>query len=654
MPKRDTDINLWDELYRRRHGAGPFYAGGLVAAAGLLARNLRWWELGILAGAFALAGLARIHRRARTSWRRAYAYVVLVGMVAWVVAMHSFVPDRVTWTTAGVLLAAGTLLAAIPWWSSEVRLTQVRMEHQVREWPKLAQRIGRPGVHMANVVRTAIGAKGRFWWAAGMYEVKDILGSAPSIEGALKAPMGTLRMTPDGRSTNSVLWEVVENDPHALPQEWPVPTHIGRATDPLVLGLLENGEQAKIQRYVRGKGVRHMAIGGAPESGKSGLLNLAVGANVCSEDVATVGFDFKGGLELGPWRDALLWTTSKLDEAHAFLLAIAAPGGLLDENAAIIADSGSGRVWDTAIHGPILEIVVDEARELLGNAPQKVLDAFISIANKGRALGVRFTYATQYPTLEAIGSSQIRQAVRQRFVFRMEDDTGEGYLVTKRVRAEQIPAERPGTCYFQDGDIVQTRPTRIWWLSDDTVRAVVEARRGRTAELNPRAEATLARLFPLWAERERWMDPEEAERVERERADRETGNHDGNEEIMDDLDEGPDADLADIIEERRSRLSPEERERSDREREAALAENGNGAGSDEDAVTAMLRALAAAGDEGMAPKALQAAAERSSSWFYPEAKKLDEQGLMRRTKRATWVMPAERRGAYLASSGNRA
>lgn len=661
MPRRDNDINLWDELYRRRHGAGPFYAGLTVAGAGVLSRHLAWWEVAVLAGAFALAGAARIHRRARATWRRLYAYMVLLGMISWVVTMHAWVPEPVAWTTAGVLLLAGILVGGIPWWSSEVRLTQVRMEQQLRDWPRLAQRIGKPGLNMANVVGTAIGSKGKLWWARGLYEVDEIRGVASKIEGAMGASTGTLRIAPDGKSTNSLLWEVVERDPHALPQEWPIPDRVGRASDPLVLGPLENGELARIQRYVKGKGIRHMALGGAPESGKSGLLNLAVGANVCSADVATVGFDFKGGVELGPWKDALLWTTSDVSQGQAFLYALAGPGGVLDERGAILAEAGR-RVWDTELDGPILEIVLDEAREFLGNAPDKVIQWWASVTNRGRALGVRFVYATQYPTLEAIGSSQIRQGVRQRFVFRMEDETGEGYLVNGRVRAEQIPADRPGTCYYQDGEFLETRPTRIWWISDETVRAVVEARRGRTAELDPRTEAAIVRLFPAFAERERWLEPAEAEALERERVavaagkiGNETGNDDGNEESMDNYDEGPDVDLADMIEHRRANMSPEDRERLDRARAEALAEDGDGAGNPAetvDAVEAMLRALALTGDEGLAPKDLQKAAGRSSSWFYGKAPELAEQGLMRRTPAAKWIVPPEVRGRYLPVSSH--
>lgn len=654
MPRRDTDINVWDELHRRRHALGPFYIAVLVAVAGIASRGLKWGEVAVLATAFGVAGVVRINHRVRKAWRRAYSLAVLIGMIAWVAAMRWFVPEPIPWSTAGVALLAGTLLGGIPWWTSEVRLTQVRMEQQVRNWPRLARRIGRPGLAMTGTVGTRFGFRGRLTWPRGLYAVKDILGAAEAIEGALGAQAGSLRLAPDGRSTHTVVWELVERDPHALPQDWRLPERVGRASDPLELGPFENGEIASVTRYVKGRGVRSMLLVGAPESGKSGLVNLAVATNVCTDDVWTAGLDFKGGAELGPWRDALGFCTSTLSSAWEFLHALAAPGGVLDERGAILAETGL-RSWDTDIHGPILDIVVDEAREFLGNAPPKVVDEFVSVANKGRALGVRFVLATQYPTLEALGSSQIRAAVRQRFVFRMESDSGEGYVVTGRVRAEKIPADRPGTCYFQDGDMLYSRPVRIYWLDDGTVRATVEVRRGRTAELDERTEAAITRLFPAFAERERWVGEREAEAIERElaaEADGNAGNDNGNDDgKAADVIENGDMDMGAVLAQRRERLTPEQREAEDRDREAALAESGNadsGDGNGPDPVQAMLRALAAAGDEGLAPKALQEAANRSSSWFYPKAEALAQEGLMRRTRRATWVMPEARRGEYLA------
>ncbi len=61
-----------------------------------------------------------------------------------------------------------------------------------------------------------------------------------------------------------------------------------------------------------------------------------------------------------------------------------------------------------------------------------------------------------------------------------------------------------------------------------------------------------------------------------------------------------------------------------------------------DAVEAMLAALREAGPEGLAAKELQETAGRSSSWFYPKANELADQGVLRRTKHGTWALESNR------------
>lgn len=659
MGFRDDDINLWEVLHRHRFGLGPFYMGTAVAGTSSLysALELSGGQAWTATAAFSVTGATWIATRVRDRWRRFYAYATLTASASWVMTTHELVPEHVDLKWAGVTLVAGTILGGIPWWTSDVRRKQVRMEENLRDWPQLAARIGRGGLNMTSVVGTMTGPKGRFTWARGLYEVDDVLDAKSKIEGALGAQAGTLRMSREGGSTNSVEWKVVERDPHALPQEWQIPDHVGSASDPLAIGPFESEEIARIHRYVPGRGVRHMLLGGATDSGKSSLVRLAVAGNVCSDDVFTIGMDFKGGVELGPWAEALGGYTKSKSWAHELLVAIAAEGGLLDERGEIVEKSGV-KSWDPKVHGPIIDIVVDEAKELLGDGtPTRVVAAFSSIANRGRALGVRFLLATQFPTLEAIGSSQVRQQIRHRFCFRMEDDQGEGYVIQETVRADKIPADRPGTCYMRDGDVTNTEPLRVYWISGDIEKAIVAARRGLTAELDERSEAALVRLFPQWAERERWVTPEVAAAMAAAGVSGTAGGNGGNAdtEVRDvngidgEPDVKPDVNLADMIAARRERMTEAERDQLDREREEAVAVPAQRL-AEPDALAAMLAAMAAAGDAGMAAKDAQQVAGRSSSWFYPKANELAEQGVLRRTKHGTWAVVPERRAEYAGSS----
>jgi S-DNA-T family DNA segregation ATPase FtsK/SpoIIIE len=649
--RRNDDINLWEAAYRHRLGLGPFYVAVAAIVLASLSAMLSTWQTGLALGCLGAAVGTWAHTRVRDGMRRAYAYVVLGLSLTWVMSAHELFPQAFDWLA--LTLLAGTVLLGIPWWTSDVKRTQVKIEANLRDWPTVARRIGREHMKPVGVTMTSIGRSGRFTWPRGAYEVADVLRDKSRIEGAMGAEAGSLRMERDGKSTNSVAWQVVERDPHAAPQPWPLPTHIGRASDPMVLGPREDGEMARVQRYVPDEGVRSMLAAGQQGSGKSSLINLELGKIATAEDEVAIGLDFKK-VELTPWTKVLEYMTSSVSEAAELISAISEEGGLLDERAAILAERGA-RIWNPAIDGPIVTIVVDEAKDLLGMGNSKLVDLFALIGTKGRALGVRFVLATQYPTLEAIGSSQIRQQIRHRFCFYMADETGEGFVMPgHRVRADLIDTDRPGTCYFLNGAHLESLPIRILYLDDATVRAVVDVRTGRNAVLDERSAAAIERLFPAFADRPRYTTEGEFSGTGGGTDDEnETGTATGTgteteEDGMNEIpawNDGPDVDLADVIAAHRESLSAEDREREDMARAAALAEEtpadeAGGRLGEAEAREAVLRALAEAWPGGVKAKDLQQAATRSSSWFYPFANGLAEEGIVQRTKLGTWALVA--------------
>lgn len=652
--KTNTDINLWDVLYKHRLGWGPVYVGmGMVALAGLSSLVSTWQAVLALLAIFG-AIAAWVHTRVRDGMKQAYAYAVLTLSLAWVLTAREMFPEAFDWLA--ITLLAGVFLLGIPWWTSNVKRTQVKIEANVRNWPVLAKRIGLDKLNITNPVMTNIGRQGMFTWPDGEYEVDQVIGHQGRIEGALGADRGSLRMKPNGKSSNSVLWRVLERDPHAAAQPWPLPTHVGSATDPMVLGPTEEGEDVKVQRYVKGRGVRHMLIAGMNDSGKSSLINLDVATGVCHDDEFVIGLDFKQ-VELTPWKPALGYMTSSVSMARKLIFAIASEGGGMDARSAKLAKRGV-RVWDTDIDGPIVNIVVDEAKDLLGMGDSKLVDKFALIGTKGRALGFRFVLATQFPTLEAIGSSQIRQQIRHRFCFRMQDSKGEGFVMPEHVvHADKIDADRPGTTYFLDGNKLVPDPLRILYLDDPTVAAVAAERAGKTAELDRETEEAIVALFPEFADRERYTSEPGSETpagsgsesgggTEAGVSGTETGSGgEAEEEEMSDIppwDEGPDVDMADVIEARRERMTQEERERSDRDRETALneLESTRLKLTEEESKQEVLRALAQAWPEGMRARDLIEVSGKSSSWFYPVAAAWAEQGIVERTKHGTWGLVA--------------
>lgn len=651
---KTDDIDLWDVLYRRRLAWGPFYVGLAAIIVAALSAMLTTFQLVLVLLPALVAGIAWTHTRVADGMRRTYAYIVLAATLVWIFSAHELFPAAFDWLA--ITMLGGVLLLGIPWWTSDRKRTQVKIEGNLRDWPTVAKRIGRDQLKPVGVVMTPIGRRGRFVWPNGTYEVDAVIRDKSRIEGALGAERGTLRMELDGRSTNSVRWQVIEQDPHSAAQPWPLPTHLGKASEPMVLGPREDGEMAKVQRFVPGVGARNMLVAGQQGSGKSSLINLEVATIAVAEDEFGIGFDFKE-VELTPWKPVLGFMTASVEKARALVMAITEDEiGLLATRQRKLAKRGA-RCWnDKGVYdGPVISIVVDEAKDLLGMGDAKLVDRFALIGTKGRALGVRFVLATQYPTLEAIGSSQIRQQIRHRFCFRMQDENGEGFVMPGHsVRADRIPDDRPGTTYFLNSDKLESMPIRILYLDDGTVSAVASARAGLTPELDPESEASLVALFPEWADRERYYPVADSGETETGTGGTEYETDGGTaagtdseteEQEMDEVppfDEAPDIDLADVIAARRESMTEEQREESDRLRQAALTSDGEPVEKlgEDSAKEAMLNALAEAWPDGVKAKDLQRAATRSSSWFYPVANGWAEEGLVRRTEHGTWALLA--------------
>jgi DNA segregation ATPase FtsK/SpoIIIE, S-DNA-T family len=651
---RKPDIDLWEVLYRKRLGLGPFYVGAGAAALAGVCGLLTQWQTYIAVGVLVLA-LAAWALRLRDSFRRYYALTVVISCCLWIIFARMYTPVLLSWVI--VVDICGCLLLGIPWWGSHRKRSQVTMEETLRDFPTLMGRIGYDKIVPPHVKMSPIGYGGRLTWAPGVYDVDDVLGHKKQFENAFGAKFGQMRMERDGDSTNSVLFQVVTKDPHKDAIPWTPPTELRAATDPLVVGPREDGVTVTLERYDRKQGTRHMLLAGTTGSGKSGGVNLAVADDVLSDEIFTIGLDMKR-VELAPWAPALGIFQPEREKAAALIRAMAQPGGLLDERKIILAEHGD-RVWDPRKHGgPIISITMDEIKELLGNGDAKTVAAFTLIANESRALGIRFLLATQYPTLEALGSSQIRQQIRHKICCRMEDSDGEGFVFGGgvRVRAEAISEDRPGTCYIKDGTRVIMRPVRMYWISDEMVAAIVAARAGHTPELDERSRRAIERFLPEFRD---WgpgtagtsagTEPEPEH--DSGTGDAGTGTEDAGtdpaaeqdgEDPMEyiDLQSGPELDVEDVLAARRASMTPEQLTELERSRRAALAAVPGQRLSPEQARDALLRTLAEAWPEAVEAKALYEAADRSSSWFYGIAQQMAEEGVVKRTDHGMWALIA--------------
>lgn len=175
-------------------------------------------------------------------------------------------------------------------------------------------------------------------------------------------------------------------------------------TQTMEIGLLElHGELDRWRLPAPGHGLLHMLLSGITESGKSGTMNRIVARLATRSDVALIGLDFKGGLELRPWSPRLTAIATDVAEAEDLLPQVAT--GLIPARAGLIGDIAEAegkslRLWESRM-GAWLVLLVDEMAEL--RSSKIALQALTSIAQVGRAAGVIVVAATQ-KALVASGS----------------------------------------------------------------------------------------------------------------------------------------------------------------------------------------------------------------------------------------------------------
>lgn len=653
---RNDEYGMVEWLREHRVQLGPAYLGVPVLAGGLTAHfalSLVQTVIGVVVLALAGFSIAGSRQGQQAILRKIYFSIVTVFVCGWILAAQQIPDQRGAWIWLLFTLVVGGTLVAIPWWADNVKRTHVRMEHIIKSWPIRAERIRLGQTALTGVTTTPIGWTAKLKWLPGQYQVEDVEKRLGEIEGALGLQHGQLRMPRDGKSTNSINLVIVKNDPHSTSIPWEIPTtEVNgqlvlkrlKAEQGIEFGIREDGVRKRLLLWVKDWGARQLLAAGIKGSGKSMALNIIWATFALCTDAVQWGIDLKGGMELGPWRPLFDWVVTTREGAVEMMKTVTK---IIDERAEY-ASRQRWKVWKASKEWPILVLSVDEAASLLGgSATAKDVERVADLARKGRAVGVIIILATQYPTLEALGSSQIRAQIDQRLCFRMADSDGETFVIPDHiVRADKIDADRPGTCYHLDGDKLDKMPMRTYYLSDETIDQLVSLLEGETTTLDEVSQR-LADECEAYANREVFVstgrdedDETDRDGVDETETDRdETSETDGDD--MSDLPEwesGEGVSFEDITSRHRETLTPEQREAADRAA-AAEAEAEQAAELtrlDEDAAKAKLReVLRAGGAEGVRAGELARQCTRKSSWLY---ERLDELGDdVQRTKHGTWA-----------------
>ncbi|MEW6566692.1 MAG: FtsK/SpoIIIE domain-containing protein [Chloroflexota bacterium] len=254
---------------------------------------------------------------------------------------------------------------------------------------------------------------------------------------------------------------------------------------PLVVDLRQSGQGP------------HGLIAGTTGSGKSELLLSLLAGLALNHHPHQVNFvlvDYKGGTSMSLLQDLphTVGVVTDLDgkQTRRALIALRSEMARREEMLARyqVADIDKYHALGHREPFPYLFIVIDEFAELkehFKNDLADILREFVSVAQKGRALGVHLILAMQKP--EGVVNDSIRANMKFRACLRVER-AEDSRNVLGRPDAYLLPARPPGRAYFQVGkdeqfDLFQV--ARVAGFHSPVGEEAAEARRLVIAEVGP-------------------------------------------------------------------------------------------------------------------------------------------------------------------------
>ncbi|MEU4213059.1 FtsK/SpoIIIE domain-containing protein [Streptomyces sp. NPDC026206] len=244
------------------------------------------------------------------------------------------------------------------------------------------------------------------------------------------------------------------------PLQRPGIAHAATAHLSAVVGILESGAAWVINL----RKVPHWLTTGATQSGKSTLLARLV-MKLAPQDVALVGIDCKGGMELGLFEPRLSALTTNRREAVAVLGALVAD---MQQRMAACRTAEVRSIWELPekVRPVPIVVIVDELAELYlsdgtreSNAEAEQCSTYLlRIAQLGAALGVHLVVAGQRVGSElGSGVTALRAQLSGRICHRVNDPgTAEMTLGDLNkdavVVAQSITTEEKGVAVCTDAD----------------------------------------------------------------------------------------------------------------------------------------------------------------------------------------------------------
>lgn len=464
-PPESGVVSVLRWMYRTRRPMAPVYAGGAVWLLGVLSWHYRdpYWTGGV-AGMVVLAGGATVlGLRSLGAADRAFYGSLLLCSATWTVVAAIVEPWH-RWMV--YVLGALTLVHAVAWWTNQRLDRRIRVERMIESWPDVADAVGLRGARMARggFVATRTG------WEATVtgVEGREVVSRTGKIEAELGLRRGRLRVLLTDRA-NKVKLVYSERDAHPGGTKLRQPV-LRSIADEFAIGVRPDGTPMMLRLYDRKVGGRHGLIAGMTGSGKSNLLHLIISYVMAAPDAVAWIIDLKGGgQEHASWTRSTDWLAVSQNDAVGMVDSL---NRIINVRGKISRKVWGKNIWQPSAEHPVIVVFIDEAAELTGDMSlMTALNKLKSIARTARTLGIVLVFATQYPTNEAIGSSQIKAQMWWKWCGRLNRRGQAQHVLSSYddgIDVSALPSEQPGSAYIEIGEHEPARH-RTHEIEDDAI-----------------------------------------------------------------------------------------------------------------------------------------------------------------------------------------
>lgn len=353
-------------------------------------------------------------------------------------------------------------LVAVAWWAAKNKIPlRLALRLQPDRWDAMVEKRRLAGLKRGKIKRTPTGVSVRLT-LTGRLTAKYVHSQLRQIETGLGLRRDTVRLRQVSRSDRLIL-EIKIRNPLEGDVPWERPSRKTRFSDLVRLSVTEFGDVVSVSVKNR------LGIFGESGSGKS-CTQRVVGAHaLLSVDAGLEVWDLKQGVEAQHYRDKAYVVTT----VPAALDRLA---WLLDEEfprrAAIMKKRGWSE-WRETEKDPAHLIIIDEGNVVVRDFTAGQFGRMCTAIEQGRALGIFFVWATQFPKAENL-PTQIRSQLNITICHKVRNSEEAQVVFKDDVKKGWAPHTLAGEGWVMVQSNRHREPveSKVVWLSTDTFRSL--------------------------------------------------------------------------------------------------------------------------------------------------------------------------------------